>query len=211
MPQRQHPAHTPSRELKIVPSEITRRDDERLVDHRTAFTLGAFLQHGPGVFQVLLVVDHQHAVAAQVIHQPRSAAHFQRGDDQPVNPLLAALRAGVEGADRIDLIAEQLDARWNRQARAPHIDDAAAPAERTDALDHRFALVADTHPVGEHRFQRQHLVLPQHARAALEARQRHRGVYQRARAGHDERGGRVRSPESRSPGRPGWPARRCAG
>ena len=69
-----------------------------------------------------------------------------------------ALRLGIEGADRLDLVAEELDANGARQRGREDVDDAAAMADVAGLLDLRHVLVAQAEQV-----------LEQDARVELEA------------------------------------------
>ena len=52
------------------------------------------------------------------------------------------LRGGVEGADALEVVAEELGSYREFLSRAPRIDDAAAHGEIADLFDHWNAIVA---------------------------------------------------------------------
>ena len=60
-----------------------------------------------------------------------------RADDRLVESLDGALRLRVEAADRLDLVAEQLDAQRQRLGGREDVEDAAAPRRLAGSLDER--------------------------------------------------------------------------
>lgn len=65
-----------------------------------------------------------------------------------------ALGAGVEFADGLDGVAEELDAHGALRFRGENIDDAAADGKMSGKLDHFGARVADAREMGDQFFVR---------------------------------------------------------
>ena len=66
-----------------------------------------------------------------------------------IEPTPAPLGHGVEGAQRLELVAEQLDTQRLRGARRPHVDQPAPIRELADAAHLDDRLVASPHQCGE--------------------------------------------------------------
>src|ERR1051326_4980102 len=97
-----------------------------------------------------------HAVEAER-HWQRPRQHLVgRSDGGGLQLVAGALGGGVEQADRIDLVAPQLDAEWLAAGRKD-VEDAAAAAEEAGCIDQGRRLVAQSEPLRRQLGRRQYL------------------------------------------------------
>jgi len=122
----------------------------------------------------------------------------RRKDDQFLERRLRALRHGIERAKRLDLIAEELDARGLLRRRRIDVDDPAAARERARLADLGHRLVAEIEEPRRRLRPRKPVARPEGSAAARELLRRNRVLQERAQARDDgDRGVRGREPPER--------------
>ena len=83
--------------------------------------------------------------------RPRVVVHRELASGQQAHlghGVQAALAVGVEGADRVDLVVEQVDAVGHRRAHGEQVDQAAAHRVFAGAHDLRDVVVAGQRELG---------------------------------------------------------------
>ena len=96
----------------------------------------------PGQIQPCEAIDNAFADTRQ---------GFAGGTDHGFGDSLeGALRRRIEGAQAVDLVAEQLDAHRTPDVRGPDVNDTAAPAELARRLNDRCILVPQPDPARQH-------------------------------------------------------------
>ena len=111
----------------------------------------------------------------------------RRQDDSLADAADGSLRGDVEGADRLDFVAEELQAHGVIEADRIDVENAAAGAELTDAVDDGHALEAGVRQVRDQSVEGTLLADLQVQCGAFESGHRHDGGQQRRRRGDDDR------------------------
>ena len=134
---------------------VWRQIPERLVVRTDLF--GLCLQVTRDHFHLIPLVHDDDGILWQMLEEGGGGraglagrAIVGRRDAQLGEARRGSLGLDIEDADRLDLVAEQLDtARW--PGRRIDIQDAAAPADLAGAVHQRAGLVAGLHPGGQER------------------------------------------------------------
>jgi len=141
------------------------------------------------------------AGAVEALREPRGGLERElaRGqDDELFEGRLRSLRHRVERTQRLDLVAEELDARGLLSRSGVDVDDAAAPRERARLVHFRHRLVPKIEEPRRGLRPRQLFARAKRAPAPRELRRRDRVFEQRAQAGDDsDRGLCRREPPER--------------
>ena len=104
------------------------------------------------MLSALLPGDERIEVRKKALESARMEARLDLGrrqQERPVEIVGAALRQGVEGAHRVELVAEEFGADRLVHGGRPDVEDAAAQGELADALDHRAAGIARVFQLSE--------------------------------------------------------------